>query len=95
MRCHQRQNVEAIQINLILSCCVHAHAAILFGVFVLLLTNALSHTVKKEKKMRVVDVVYINKEKINILSQSTEYFPQNLRNNQDGIFSNVKQVISQ
>lgn len=45
--------------------------------------------------MRVVDVVYINKEKINILSQSTEYFPQNLRNNQDGIFSNVKQVISQ
>lgn len=45
--------------------------------------------------MRAVDVVYINKEKINILSQSTEYFPQNLRNNQDGIVSNVKQVISQ
>lgn len=40
---------RTIQINLILSCCVHAHAAILFGVFVLLLTNALSHTVKKEK----------------------------------------------
>lgn len=44
------QNVEAIQINLILSSCVDDHAAILFGVFVLLLTNALSHTVKKEKK---------------------------------------------